>query len=151
MTAKEKVHILKISEVMTKQPITVADTATIEQCAKVMAQHKIGSLIIEEEQIRGIITDTDIVRRVVAKNLDPKKTLVKEVMSKDIITISPDDTLLDAVKLMAKHSIRHLIVMGKEDLEGYVTAKDILKAEPALFKEMIQHINLKGKERNTKA
>ena len=135
---------------MTKQPITVAESATIEQCAKVMDKQKVGSLIIEEEQIRGIITDTDIVRRVVARNLDPKKTLVKEIMSKNLITISPDNTLLDAIKLMAKHGIRHLIVMGKEDLEGYVTAKDILKVEPALFKEMVHVIEHKDKERSSK-
>jgi len=136
----------KIKEVMTKQPITVSGDASIEQCAKLMAEKQVGSLIIEDETIEGIITELDIVRKVVAKGLDTKKTLVKDIMTTDLVTLNPEDSILDAVKLMGKHNIRHIPIVSKRDLEGLVTAKDIMKVEPKLFEEIVECIRIKEEE-----
>jgi len=138
--------LYKIKEVMTKQPITVSGDATIEQCAKIMTEKKIGSLIIEDNSIEGIITELDIVRKVVAQSKNPKTTLVKDVMTTNLITLTPEDNILDAVKLMGKHSIRHIPIVSKKDLEGFVTAKDIMGVEPKLFEEVIEDLPIREAE-----
>lgn len=128
---------LKVSDVMTNEPVTVSASATIEQCAKIMTERKIGSIIIEDEIIEGLITEQDLVRKVLAMGLDPKVVLAKEIMVKKLITIAPDQSIQDAVDLMAKNQIRHLPVVSTKDLEGFITAKDLLQIEPMLFNDLI--------------
>ncbi len=134
---------VKVKEAMTKQPITVAEDATVEQCSTVMTQKHVGSLIVEEETLLGILTEQDVVRKVVGKGLDPKTTLVKDVMHKKLVTIHPDKDIYDAITEMNKHNIRHMPVVDENDMVGFITIKDILKVEPKLFEKVVQEFNLR--------
>lgn len=134
---RAKFSELKVKDIMTKQPVTISKEATISQCAKIMAQRKIGSVLVEDEIIEGVITEQDLVREVLAKGLDSRKVLAKNIMVKKLITIDLDSSVQSAIDLMAKNQIRHLPVVSTRDLEGLITAKDLLKIEPLLFKDLI--------------
>jgi CBS domain-containing protein len=138
-----------VKDVMTKQPITVSSEATLQQCAGVMAEHHVGSVIVEDEKLVGIITEQDIVRKAVIHNRKPSQTLAGEIMERKLITISPDASIADALQLMAEKNIRHLPVLDTTDMVGLITGKDILKLNPTLF-ETIAH-KIERREEQDKA
>ena len=137
----------KVKDIMTIKPVTVSEEATIEQCAQIMSERKIGSVIIEDDTISGLLTEQDIIRKVIAKGFDPKSVFVRDVMVKDLVTISSEASLISAIQIMAKHEIRHLPVVSKTDLEGFITAKDILRFEPKLFDEMTKCFKIINKHK----
>lgn len=115
-----------IRDVMTPEPITVTPTMTIEQAARRMRDAGIGNVVVlNGEQITGILTDRDIVVRAVAEGWNPSDTPVGEVASQDLTTISPDDTIDDAVILMRERSIRRLPVVEHGRPVGIVSLGDL--------------------------
>ena len=115
-----------IRDVMTPEPITVTPTMTIEQAARRMRDAGIGNVVVlNGGQITGILTDRDIVVRAVAEGWNPADTPVCEVASQDLTTISPDDTIDDAVILMRERSIRRLPVVEHGRPVGIVSLGDL--------------------------
>jgi signal-transduction protein with cAMP-binding, CBS, and nucleotidyltransferase domain len=96
----------------------------------------------------GILTERDILKRVVAVAKDPEKTFVKEVMSTPVFIVDPDITLENAVKLMFKHKIKKLPVLenqdGKNVLVGLVTLTDIARVQSNLIEQLMEHFQRKG-------
>jgi signal-transduction protein with cAMP-binding, CBS, and nucleotidyltransferase domain len=135
---------VKIADAMTSKPITVAPDKTIEECANVMMKNHVGSLIIEKAgKLSGIITEQDIVRKVVARKLDPKKTKVSDVMITDMITMEPSADIYEALVVMRDNNIRHLPVVYKGKMVGYLTIKDILKIQPQLFEIIVEKFEIR--------
>lgn len=100
---------------------------TIRQAVNVMAEMGIGSVLITEgDSLKGIFTERDVMKRVVAKNMDPDTTLVDEVMSTDIMTCSPDDTIEEVSRFITTARKRHIPVTEKGKLVGICTAGDIM-------------------------
>ena len=129
---------------MTSKPVSVSPDKTIEECAAVMQNSHVGSLIImEDERLKGIITEQDIVRKVVAKKLDPSKTNVSKIMVTELITVEPDIDMYDALVVMRDNNIRHLPVVYNKKLVGYLTIKDILKIQPQLFEIIVEKFELR--------
>jgi CBS domain-containing protein len=115
-----------IRDVMTPEPITVTPTMTIEQAARRMRDAGIGNVVVQNgSQITGILTDRDIVVRAVAEGWHPGETPVGEVASLDLTTVSPDDTIDDAVVLMRERSIRRLPVVEHGRPVGIVSLGDL--------------------------
>ena len=86
----------------------------------------IGSLIVEKYNTPvGIVTERDIVNRVLARDLDPSKIKVSEIMSSPLVSVDPDDDLLKASELMQEHKVRKLAVMRNDIIYGIITANDI--------------------------
>lgn len=134
----------KVSDAMTKSPISITPEFTIDKCSKLMLEKHVGSmLIIDNGILKGILTEQDIVRKVVAKGLEPKKTRVKDIMIHELIIINPDSDIYDALVLMRDRNIRHLPVMHKKKMVGYLTIKDILKIEPQLFELLVERFELR--------
>ena len=125
-----------VKQVMTKQPITVAPGTNIQECAKIMDTKHIGSLLVKDGPgVVGIVTEQDIVRKVVIKNLLPSKTQVDDIMAMDLFVVKEDQDIADAILLMREKNVRHLPVLDKkEQFVGFVTSKDILRIQPDLFK-----------------
>lgn len=125
-----------IKDVMTKNPVTVPPGTSIQKCATIMAEKHIGSLLVKDGPgVVGIVTEQDIVRKVVIKNLLPAKTLVDDIMAMDLFVVTEDQDLADAILLMREKNVRHLPVLNKkEQFVGFVTSKDILRIQPDLFK-----------------
>ncbi len=122
-----------VSDCMSENPLTATPETTIKECAKLLKKNKLGSIIIlQNDKPIGIVTSQDIVFRAVANELDLNEPITK-IMSKSLIFVSPEQDLFEALELMNKNLIRHLTVAKDGKLVGYLTLKDIIKIEPALF------------------
>lgn len=107
--------------------ITVDRDVKARAAAELMRDRGIGSVFVTREGgIIGILTDTDLVRRVVAAGSDPQEITVEQIMSAPITMIDEDKTLLDANDLMAKEHIRHLGVSRGEKLVGMISVRDLV-------------------------
>jgi CBS domain-containing protein len=117
-----------IKEVMTRDVRACEPNATVADAAKVMAQEDVGPVpIVEDGRLIGIVTDRDIVVRVVAEGRDPNATTVSEIASTKLVTVSPDDELDEALKLLAERQIRRLPVVEGDRLVGIVAQADIAR------------------------
>ncbi len=133
---------------MTTKPISVERGATLMDAAKLMADHRIGALLVKDGEVAiGIIADQDIVRHFVAKGINPLTKKVKDFQSKDLITISPEADIYDALVKMRDEGIRHLPVVEGGKLTGLLTMKDVLKVEPQLFDIVVEKYEIMEEDR----
>lgn len=115
-----------IREVMTPSPRTVAHQDTVRVAAEAMRDEDIGNVIVcDSGEVCGIVTDRDIAVRVVATGKDPSKTIVGDICSKDLTTVSPDDSVDDAVRLMRDNALRRLPVVERGRPVGIVSIGDL--------------------------
>lgn len=132
---------MEIRYLMIRDVITVDSDYTVKHTADIMNRGGIGCVVVlENERVSGILTERDILKRIVAVARDPEETFVREIMSKPVIVVGPNATLEDTVRLMFKHKIKKLPVMerhlGKEELVGLVTLTDIARMQTDLIKEL---------------
>ncbi len=107
--------------------ISVDRDTDVRKAAQVMRDRNIGSVFITRDQeIIGILTDTDLVRRVVAVGADAATTPVEQIMSAPILTIEENKTILDANDMMAVHHLRHLGVTRDGALVGMISVRDLV-------------------------
>ncbi len=115
---------------MTPLPLVVANSSdSIFKISNLIKEREVGSIIIMDHNNNpiGIITERDIVRRVVSEGKDPKTTKTTEIMSKPLITVEKDSYLYDMAKEMTKNKIRRLPIVKDNKLVGIVTVTDIIK------------------------
>jgi CBS domain-containing protein len=119
----------KVREVMTDQPRCVTPETPVSEAARLMKSEDVGSLpILEGEKVTGVVTDRDIVIRAVAEEKDPRGMPVREVASRDLVTIGQDEDLSEALKLMASHQVRRIPVVDQDDrLVGVVAQADVAR------------------------
>ncbi|MCX6821973.1 MAG: CBS domain-containing protein [Candidatus Aenigmarchaeota archaeon] len=123
-----------VKEAMTKNVIVVNPDATIKDAAKIMTQQRVGSLlVIEGNKLVGIITELDIIWKVVAGDLNPKITLVRDVMTKQVVSVKANQTLEDATQIMVENSIKKLPVLESDKLVGIITATDLISVQPKMI------------------
>lgn len=133
-----------VCDAMTKKPIMVLPNTSVVECAKIMAKNHVGSLVVGRgKKLMGIITEQDIVRKIVARNQDVKKAKVEDYMEKRLVTVSPEVDIFAALKMMSEANIRHLPVMDDSNMLGFITLKDILKIEPELFDLIVDKFELR--------
>jgi CBS domain-containing protein len=119
---------LLVREVMTPSVISVEASSSVRDAAQVMIERGVGSVIVMEAgRPVGILTERDVLRRVVVKGIDPVKTKVGEVMSSPLVTVRADAYMIDASRLMAQRDIRRLLVVEGDKPVGVVTEKDLLR------------------------
>lgn len=105
---------------------SVASTVTVAEAVDVMNERKISSvLIIESGVLRGIFTERDVLRRVIGSRLDPHTTLLTDVMTHELATITPETTLDETISLFAGKHCRHLPVIREDKVIGLVSVGDI--------------------------
>jgi len=115
--------------IMTKPVITTKTDSSVNEAAELMSGKNIGSVVVVRgKKPIGIVTERDIVGRVVAKGVDASKVLMKEIMSKPLTTVRSDMSLIDAIRVMQKKKIRRLLVTENDELIGIVTQRDLLRA-----------------------
>lgn len=138
----------KVHDCMTTKPISVSAEASLEECAKVMVQNHVGALVIKDDHhSKGLITEQDIVRKVIAKGTNPLTKKVKDFMETKLITTSPNDDIYDALIKMRDSNIRHLPVLDNGKMVGLLTLKDVLKIEPQLFELLVEKFELREETR----
>jgi CBS domain-containing protein len=117
-----------IKEVMTTGVKACEPTATVVEAAKLMAQEDVGPTpIVEDGRLVGIVTDRDIVVKAVAQGKDVNSTKIGDIASRDLVTISPDMDMNDALELMAENQVRRLPVVEGDRLVGIVAQADIAR------------------------
>ncbi len=135
---------LRVKDVMTRKVITASMDSSVKKVASLMTKHKIGGVIIVNREGKpvGIITERDIVEKVVSKGRSSARTKAKEIMSSPLHTIEPNKTLLEAMKSMRNFGIRRLPVMEKGKLKGIVTSRDILRVAPSLIEVLMETVSV---------
>lgn len=122
-----------VKEAMKTNIAIVEPKISVLEAAKIMKNRKIGNVIVvENNQPVGILTESDIIKKVIAEGKQAKDVQIKEVMSTPIIVIEPYSTLEDAMKTMGKCNVRRLPVIEKDKLIGIITQKDISRMSPIL-------------------
>jgi CBS domain-containing protein len=125
---------ISVREVMSPTPISLPQKATVSEAARLMKEKEIGSLLVlNGGKTVGVVTERDLVMRVLAEKKDPEKTQVESIMSSPIMTVEPDVNIVDAIRKMSRLNIRRLVVMDKGRTAGVVTERDILKVAPDLM------------------
>jgi len=120
---------LKLSDVMVKDVITVEEEATVREAVELMNEHEIGCLVVVERgKPAGIVTERDMLKRILLEDKNPKKTKVSEIMSKPLVVGKPQMSIEDAVKLMFKQKIKKLPVADNNHLVGLVTLTDLVRS-----------------------
>ena len=126
---------LKVEDVMVKEVITVDGESTVKEAADIMNRFEIGCLIVTKDgKAVGILTERDLLKRVVSRTKNPQKTKVKTVMSKPLIVVEPDMELEEAAKLMFKLKIKKLPVVESGRLMGLVTLTDLARFQPQMIR-----------------
>jgi len=135
-----------VRDVMSSPVITVDEEATANQVAKLMDKHELGCIIVTNKEGKpiGIITERDLVTRVLAKNLKPDAIKAKEVMTSPLITIEPGETISEAARKMSRLNIRRLGVVYKGELVGLISSKDILGVMPELIETIQEKALIEG-------
>ncbi|CDI06375.1 cyclic nucleotide-binding/CBS domain-containing protein [Candidatus Nitrosotenuis uzonensis] len=116
-----------VNEIMKKNVISIDSSMTVQDAAKMMDDASIGAIVVLEKGIAvGIITERDIVRRIVSKG-KPLSTNVKEVMSSPLIVINPDDSVWELAQLMKARKIHRVPAVKDNRLVGIVTTSDVVR------------------------
>lgn len=133
-----------IRDVMSAGPTTVGASTPVAEAARLMKSDDIGSVpILEDGKLAGVLTDRDIVLRVVADGLDPQSTTAGEVASREPVTIDPQQNLDEALRLMAEHQVRRLPVVEEDGrLVGVVAQADVAReASPEQTGQVVEEIS----------
>ncbi len=117
---------MKVADVMTRHVEFIEVEATAQEAASLMGELDVSALPIGSPQdLKGLITDRDLLYRVVAEGKDPKRTRVWDVATKLVFTCQTDDPLTSAMDLMASHNIRRLPVIDGDEVVGWLTLSDL--------------------------
>jgi len=132
-TGKEEVS-LKVDDVMTMDVITIDENASVKEAADIMNQQGISCLIVVRKgKAIGIITERDLLKRVIVETKNAKKTKVREVMSSPLEVVAPGTNLESALRLMFDKKIKKIAVVDKKRLLGLVSLTDIARCHPAII------------------
>ncbi len=120
----------RASDIMTKDVTVIREEETVREAAQRLANDDIGVLPIcdENRQIKGVLTDRDIVVHVIAKGKDVNNTRARELEQGEIVTLRPDDSIEHACDLMAQHRVRRLPVVEGGKILGMVSQADVAKS-----------------------
>lgn len=121
---------MQVVELMNENVITISPEDSAALAARLLFRHNIGAIPVctEDRRLRGIVTDRDIVLRCVAAENAPEKTKVKEIMTRSVITVSPEDDVRRAAHQMASGQVRRLPVVWEGELVGMLSIGDMAKS-----------------------
>lgn len=120
---------------------TCTKDTTVQEASRLMSMRRIGALVVMEgEAVEGIFTERDVMMRVVAQGRDAVRSRVGEVMTSEVITVSPDTPIDDVEAIMRRHRIRHLPVVGERGLLGLVSIGDVLVHHAESRRHMVEQL-----------
>ncbi|MDH4098775.1 MAG: CBS domain-containing protein [Nitrospira sp.] len=118
-----------VEQYMSRNVPSIHRTATIKDAGRLLLKHKAGSLMVDDgSRYIGIVTESDLSRKAVAKGMDPNSTTVMSCMSKAVKTIEEDEPISEAIAIMKKEGIRHLPVTADGTIIGVLSVADLLRA-----------------------
>jgi CBS domain-containing protein len=139
----------KLKKIMAEKVITIEPIATVKRAAELMNANEIGCLIVvDRDKPLGIVTERDMLKRVICGSRGYKTTIIRDIMSKPLITASANMHAGDAAKLMLERNIKKLPVVENGRLEGLVTLTDLLRSSGVI--EYLSRLSLDGTSRRIK-
>ena len=125
-----------------KNVYSVLSTTTVYEALKVMGERNVGAvLIIEDNVLKGVLSERDYARKIALKNKSSKETFVHEIMERDVITVKPTDNLDYCMELMTTKRIRHLPVLSDAKIIGIISIGDVVKAIIEMQKNTINYLD----------
>ena len=141
---------LLVREAMSSPVVTVQENDSVAEAARVMKEHGIGAIIVQggDSNPVGIVTERDLVYRVIAEGSPPGEVRVREVMSSPLMTVEPEASLEEAMAMMSKHNMRRLGVFYKGSLEGIISDKDIIRIMPTMIEIVRERSKIQSGDRS---
>ncbi len=141
-----------VSDIMTREPISISPKSNLLECAKRMVQKRTGSLLLlENKKLVGLISTQDILWALVKKSQeDLSKIIAKDISPKKIATIKPSATLEEALKKMKESKFERLPVIDNAELVGIITIKDILSFNPEIYPELEEFAKIREESKKLK-
>jgi len=135
-----------VKDVMTSPVVITEENASANKVAKLMQDNKVGCVIVTNKTGKplGIITERDLVVRVLAAKTNPSTCKAEDFMTSPLVTVDPETPINDAAKRMSRLDIRRLAVLYKDSLVGIVSSKDILDVMPELLEIMQERTRIEG-------
>jgi CBS domain-containing protein len=125
---------LRVEDVMVKEVITIDEDLTVKEAAEIMNKFEIGCLIgVKKGKAMGILTERDVLKRVVAEGKDASRIKVRDAMTSPLVIAEPSMDLAEAVKLMFQMKIKKLPVVDGKRLVGLVSLTDIARFQPQMI------------------
>jgi len=138
---------IRVIEAMTKKPLVVKPEDSLKNVANLMLKESVGGVVVKEGgKAVGILTEQDLIK-IIAYGMDTEKTMLKDVMSTNLIKIDPNDDIYDAILKMNKENVRRLPVINKNGVfRGLLTVKDILIMQPTLIDIRLEGLDIRERE-----
>jgi CBS domain-containing protein len=142
-----------VKDVMSSPVVTIDENAPANKVAELMDKNDLGCIIVTSKEGKplGILTERDLVVRVLSKNVMPDSVKAEEVMTSPLITIEPDETISEVARKMSRLNIRRLGVVYKGNLTGLVSSKDVLAVMPELIEIIQEKALIEGENRAEEA
>lgn len=138
---------IAVSEVMNTEIVSAAPGDTAEKAAKLMSVKEVGSVIVlKGEKPVGILTERDLVRKVISEGKDPRLIKLEDIMSSPLITADMGMELNEAAEFMERNNIHKLPLMDGGKLKGIVTDHDVLRFEPALVETLQERERIRARK-----
>jgi CBS domain-containing protein len=119
---------MKVSVLMTQPVLRIDEDSTIQKAMEIMSKERVGALLVMREgKDVGIVTEKDIISKIVARKDDWEEAGVKDFMSIPIVTVDKDMDVEDAVKIMVEHGVRRVLVTDKREIVGIFSTGDVTK------------------------
>ena len=135
---------MKVSDILRSKGsnvYSVTENITVYDALKVMGEKNVGALLVmDSDQLKGIISERDYARKVVLKGKSSNETPVKEIMTENVITVLPEDDIEKCMGLMSGRKIRHLPVMKEGKVSGIISITDVVTAIIEMQKNTIAHL-----------
>ncbi len=123
---------MKVSDILKSKGsnvYSVTENITVYEALKIMGEKNVGALLVmEDERLKGIISERDYARKIVLKGKSSQETTVKEIMTEEVISVLPDDSIEKCMELMSGRKIRHLPVMKDGKILGIISITDVVTA-----------------------
>lgn len=135
---------MKVSDILHSKGsnvYSVVESITVYEALKIMGEKNVGALLVMEgEQLQGIISERDYARKIILKGKSSHQTTVKEIMTENVITVLPEDDIEKCMGLMSGRKIRHLPVMKDQKVLGVISITDVVTAIIEMQKNTIAHL-----------
>jgi CBS domain-containing protein len=123
-----------VKEIMSKPAITIEYSKSVRAAAVIMKKSRKGFLVVtKRNEPIGVLSDSDMINKIIVKKRDPSKKKVEEIMSRPLITVSPDSDAMEAVKKMKKNNVHRLPVVSNGKAIGVLSLTDIARASPDMY------------------
>jgi CBS domain-containing protein len=130
---------IKAEDVMTTEVAIIDENVSVKKAAEIMAQEGVSAIIVTVEgKAQGIVTERDILKRIVVEDKNAEKTTAEEIMSSPLVAIEPSTNLQEAARLMFEKKIKNLPVINDNRLVGLINLQDICRFQPVILKMLKQ-------------